>query len=371
MSGDRTHFLRMALGLAAAGRGRVEPNPLVGCVIVRDGAVVGQGYHARYGGPHAEIVALDSAGDGARGATAYVTLEPCGHQGKTPPCAEALIAAGVARVVYASRDPNSVTSGKGLGLLGAAGIPAQAGGLEREALAQNRRFARWLEGRFPWTIAKWGASLDGRVADAVGGSTYITGDRSRRLVHEIRGAVDAIMVGIGTVLADDPLLTCRLPGLSSPRRIILDGSLRTPADGQIAGTADEIRTTIVAHAGADASARRALEARGCEILVCADDDPSLAGLFARLRRDGVLRMLLEGGPTVMASALAEGLIDQVMAFQAPLVLGGREAPGPVGGKGVATVDNPLRLADMRVERIGDDVLIEGFLDARKGRATET
>jgi diaminohydroxyphosphoribosylaminopyrimidine deaminase/5-amino-6-(5-phosphoribosylamino)uracil reductase len=353
--------MRQALDLAAAGRGRVEPNPVVGCVVVKDGEVVGRGHHARFGGPHAEVVALESASEAARGAVVYVTLEPCGHRGKTPPCARALVEAGVSKVVYASRDPNPLAAGKGLDILAEAGIPVEGGVLEDEALALNRRFLRWLRGRRPWTIAKWGASLDGRVADHEGGSKYITGEVSRRLVHEVRGSVDAIMVGAGTVLADDPQLTCRHPDLPSPRRIVLDEDLETPLAARIVETAGEIRTTIVARAGADEEKRRALEEKGCEVLVLEGEDRSLAGFFEGLREGGVLRLLLEGGPTLAAAAFAEGLVDQVMAFMAPVLLGGHGVPGPVGGEGVATVVDPLRLTDVRVERLGDDVLVEGFV----------
>jgi diaminohydroxyphosphoribosylaminopyrimidine deaminase/5-amino-6-(5-phosphoribosylamino)uracil reductase len=254
VSASDAHLMRIALALAEGGRGRVEPNPVVGCVVVRDGSIAGRGGHRVYGGPHAEIEALAVAGEAARGADLVVTLEPCGHHGKTPPCAEAIARAGVRRVVYAASDPNPEANGKGLAILAEAGIEVRGGVLAEEARALNVRFERWLAGARPWVIAKWGASLDGRVADAAGGSRYITGEASRKLVHEIRAAVDAIVVGAGTVLADDPSLTCRTGG-ASPHRVILDRRLRTPPDARVVATAAEVPTTILARPGVDGGRR--------------------------------------------------------------------------------------------------------------------
>jgi len=357
-------LMRKALLLAGRGRGRVEPNPMVGAVVTRDGEVIGHGYHARYGGPHAEPVALGDAGEEARGATVYVTLEPCAHRGKTSPCADALIDAGVRRVVIAAPDPNPLTAGRGPERLAEAGIEVASGVLRDEARALNLRYERHLDSDLPFTIAKWAMTLDGKIADVERGSRSITGPDSLRLVHEIRGSVDVIAVGIGTLLADDPDLTVRGgEPTRSPVRVVLDSNLRTPLMARVVAGADEMPTWIVAVEGADPERRAALEAAGCRVLpvAAAAGRLDLAAAFRALKAEGVARVLLEGGGAVHAAAFRAGIVHQVLAFVAPKLLGGRGAPTPLDGEGVRLIGDPLLVEEWEVARLGDDVLLEGFV----------
>lgn len=360
-------LMRKALLLAAGGRGRVEPNPVVGAVVASGFRTLGYGYHAAWGGPHAEVAALDRAGEAARGATLYVTLEPCSHRGKTPPCTERILAAGVSRVVYAAADPNPLTAGRGPEQLRAAGVEVTAGVLEGEARAMNRRFETHLGSDLPFTIAKWAMTLDGRIADVEGGSKYITGPASRRLVHEVRGAVDAVVVGIGTALADDPMLTAReVPAYREPLRVVVDGSLRLPPDSRLAATAGAAPVLVATREDAPAEREAALAAKGVRVLraPAGPGGVDLGALFRRLKaEEGVRRILLEGGGEMLASAFAAGVVHQVMAFTAPIVLGGRSAPGPVGGDGFRRIADPLRLEEVRTTALGDDMLVEGFVPA--------
>jgi diaminohydroxyphosphoribosylaminopyrimidine deaminase/5-amino-6-(5-phosphoribosylamino)uracil reductase len=363
MSHDREHMER-ALTLALEGRGRVEPNPVVGAVLVRDGAVVGEGWHARYGGDHAEVAALRAAGDRARGATLYVTLEPCAHRGKTPPCAEAVLAAGVARVVIAAPDPNPATAGRGPEALRAAGVDVVEGVLEEESRAQNAAYERHLGSDLPWTIAKWAMTADGKIADVEGGSRYITGPEARRLVHEVRGSVDAVVVGVGTVLADDPDLSPREgEPTRDPVRVVLDTSLRTPPDSVLARTAGDRPTWILVAEGGAPEAARPLADAGCRILEVArsGDHLDLASAFRLLKGEGISRVLLEGGGRIHAAALDAGVVHHVMAFVAPILLGGQQSPTPVDGPGFRRIGEALRLVGVRLTTLGDDALLEGML----------
>jgi diaminohydroxyphosphoribosylaminopyrimidine deaminase/5-amino-6-(5-phosphoribosylamino)uracil reductase len=357
-------FMAEALGLAEHGRFRVEPNPVVGAVVVRDGLAVGSGFHAAYGADHAEVAALGAAGDAARGATLYVTLEPCGHRGKTPPCVEAILAAGVRRVVYAAADRNPLTAGRGPDLLRAAGLEVCSGVLAEEAGALNPGYEAHLSGDLPWTIAKWAMTLDGKIADVRGASGPISGPEAHRLVHEIRGASDAVVVGIGTVLADDPLLTAReVVKWREAARVVLDSRLRIPPESRLVATARETPVWIAAGSGAAVAAERRLAEAGCRVLRFEEEGGRLllVDVFRRLRADGVGRLLLEGGGEVHAAALGGGLVRQVMAFIAPILLGGRAAPTPVAGGGFRGIADPARLARSVRRSIGSDVLVEGYL----------
>ena len=368
---DRTH---RALRLARKGFFAVEPNPPVGCVIERgEAGIVGEGWHAAFGGPHAEVAALRLAADRAKGATAYVSLAPCGQHGKTPPCADALIQAGIQRVVYAAPDPSPVEQDAGLDRLRRAGIdvegPVEA--LRSEADALLGRFRHALGRSRPWVALKWAMSLDGRIAPRIGAGGAISGPRARVLTHEWRGGADAVAVGVGTVLSDDPLLTCRLEGgpphgRAQPRRVVFDPDLRTPVDGRLAMDAYATPVVLVAGPEAPRDRRKALEAAGCHIEVVDLKAPQRLDLEAALECLGALgirRLLVEGGAQIHGSFLREGLADQVAAFVAPLLLGGPKAVPAVEGAGFEDLAHAPRLEDVMWRRLGDDLLLQGYLPA--------
>ncbi len=344
---------------------RVLPNPPVVALVIRDGEVVGAGEHGRYGGDHAEAAALRSAAGRTRGATLVVTLEPCAHRGKkTPPCTQAILAAGIARVVYAAPDVNPLTSGLGPDLLREAGVEVVAGIRGAEARAAIRRYEDHLREDLPWTVSKWAMTLDGKISDVGRGPVRISGEAASSLVHDVRGSVDAVAVGVGTVLADDPLLVSR--EASPPRRavrVVLDTRLRTPPASRVVRTAREHGTWIACGEGAPAESEGLLEAHGCRVLRVPEVEGrvDLVALFRVLRREGLRRILLEGGETVHAAAFAAGVSRQVMAFVAPSLLGGQRAPTPVGGAGLAVDGLPWRLEEARVEALGEDALLEGFV----------
>jgi diaminohydroxyphosphoribosylaminopyrimidine deaminase/5-amino-6-(5-phosphoribosylamino)uracil reductase len=348
---DRDWMLR-ALALAERGRGSVEPNPLVGAVLVRDGRLVGEGWHQRYGQAHAEVNALAAAGEAARGATLYVTLEPCCHVGKTPPCTDAVIRAGVVRIVVAMSDPFPQVAGQGTERLRQAGIAVEVGLCEAEARRLNAPYLKLLTKGRPYVHAKWAMTLDGKIATRTGDSKWISNEASRRRVHELRGRMDAIVVGIGTVLADDPLLTARPPGPRTPARVVLDHRGRTPPTSQLARTARETPTWI-ATAGEPASQLAAL---GCEVI----NLPNVAVLLDEMGRRRMTNVLVEGGAAVLGSFLDAGEIDQAHVFIAPRLAGGTEAKTPVGGRGMEKMADALALADWRAEMMGGDVYLIGW-----------
>lgn len=361
-AGDRDAlWMDRALRLAERGIGLTSPNPMVGALLVREGRVVGEGAHLRAGGPHAEAVALEAAGSAARGATCYVTLEPCAHFGRTPPCADALVHAGIARVVAATGDPHPSVQGRGLARLEAAGVPVTVGVREAEARALNRAFLRAVtEGR-PHVTLKTAMTLDGRIAAADGSSRWITGEPARLEAHRLRFAADAILVGIGTVLADDPQLTVRHAGLppKEPLRVVADSRLRVPLDARVLRAGHSARTVVACVAPAPAGAAAALRARGVRVLELSDDrgHVDLRALLEALRALDVVALLVEGGGE-LGGALAEaGLVDRVAFFVAPRLLGGREAPGPLGGRG-RPLKEALALVDVTTRRVGEDLLVE-------------
>ena len=324
--------MRRALRLAARGLGRVAPNPTVGCVLARDARVVGEGWHHEYGGPHAEVEALRAAGARARGATAYVTLEPCNHWGKTPPCTDALLAAGVARVVAAVRDPFPAAAG-GVERLRAAGVAVDVGTLGTEARELNAPFLFAAAGAArPWVTLKLALSLDGAVADHTRGPGWLTGPESRRAVHATRAAHDAVAVGIGTALADDPELTVRAAPAPRvpPLRVVFDRRARLPLGGRLARTARDVGVVVVAGPDAPAARLRALEDAGARVVAAAD----LQGALAALRRDhGVRALLVEGGARIAGALWAADLVDRLVIFRAPLVLGAGAVPAFEGAPG--------------------------------------
>ncbi|AEO48343.1 5-amino-6-(5-phosphoribosylamino)uracil reductase / diaminohydroxyphosphoribosylaminopyrimidine deaminase [Rhodospirillum rubrum F11] len=354
-------FMRTALGLAARGLGRVWPNPAVGCVLVdAQGRVVGRGWTQPGGRPHAEREALDRAGAAARGATAYVTLEPCSHHGKTPPCADALIDAGVVRVVAALGDPDPRVSGRGFAQLRAAGVVVETGLLVDEARALNLGFLlHRLRGR-PLVTLKAATTLDGRIATAGGDSQWITGPQARRYGHLLRADHDAIAIGLGTALADDPLLSCRLAGLEdrSPLRVVFDSALALPLGGALVRSADRLPLWIITTAAATAARRQALVERGAEILEVEADPrgrPTIAGALSALAGQGVTRLLVEGGGHLAAAFLAADLVDRLAWFRAARLIGG-DGLAAVAALGIDRLADSVQFSLEACQTLGDDRL---------------
>ncbi len=353
--------MRRALELAERGRGWVEPNPLVGAAVVRDGRIVGEGWHQRFGAAHAEVLALAAAEEAARGATLYVTLEPCCHQGKTPPCTEAILRAGIRRVVASLRDPFPEVAGNGLKSLEAAGIQVEVGCGEVEARFQNAPYLKLVQTGRPYVIAKWAMSLDGKIATRSGDSRWITSEAARARAHQLRGRMDAIVVGIGTVLADDPLLTARPPGPRVATRVILDSQLRIPLESQLVRTARDARVLMVHGPEVDPAKRQALEQAGCECLELPGlgQRPSVAALLEDLGKRRFTNILVEGGAEVLGSFSDAGAIDEVQALVAPKLLGGRDASTPLGGDGVERLAAAWHIEHVTVEALGVDWLFRG------------
>lgn len=348
-----------ALALAQRAAGRTSPNPLVGALIVAGGEAVGRGFHPRAGEAHAEVLALREAGERARGATVYTTLEPCNHTRRTGPCTDALLAAGVHRVVVAMVDPDAQVSGRGIARLRQAGVAVDVGVLESAAQRVNEFYVKHRTTGLPFVTLKWAMSLDGKIGVARDTETSITGEDARRYAHELRNLYDAVLVGVGTVLADDPELTCRIRGGRDPLRIVADSRLRTPAGARVLTGG---RTLIVATRSADPARVEAMRRTGVDLILQDGIAPpgrvALRPLCEELGRRGVLSVLIEGGGIINASALAEGLVDKVIALVAPRLIGGEHAPTPVDGKGLA---GGAALRDLRVRPLGDDVVIEGYV----------
>ena len=359
--------MRRALGLARRGRGVVEPNPTVGAVIVREGQVIGEGWHKAFGGPHAEVEAIAAARSARHdpaGATVYVTLEPCCHEGKTPPCTEAIAAAKIARVVAAMEDPDPQVAGGGLAALRAAGVEVTCGVLEAQARELLAAYVKLRTTGRPWVICKWAQSLDGRIATFTGDSKWISGEASRRRVHELRGRCDGICVGVGTVRADDPLLTNRSGRGRQPARVVLDESLETPLDCKLLASTDVSPVIVVARQEADASAGEALTATGAEVLArpAAPGGVELGALLDELGRRQWTYLLVEGGRGVLGSFIAQGLADELLVFVAPRLIGGARSLGPVDWGDVESVEQAMALPAPQVEQIGPDVLLRYVLN---------
>jgi len=358
-------WMRRALLLARRAEGRTSPNPLVGAVVVRAGRAVGEGFHQGPGRPHAEAVALAAAGRKARGATLYVTLEPCVHTDKrTPPCAPAVVRAGIARAVVGMRDPNPKVAGRGVAALKAAGIATSVGCEGPAARRLNAPYVRALATGLPWVTLKVAQTLDGKVATARGESRWITGEAARRHGHALRARNDVILVGIGTVLTDDPILTCRLVRGRSPVRVVVDARLETPVTARVL-TEGRPTPTILATLPATlrragAARRKALEAAGARLLAVGGRGGrvDLGTLLAALAAEGRHRVLCEGGPRLAAALVRAGLVSQVAFYTAPRILGGDDARGAIGGTAPARLADALRLRPLAVRRLGDDVLIE-------------
>lgn len=357
-------YMGRAVELAVQALGRTSPNPVVGAVVVLEGEVVGEGYHQLAGTPHAEIHALNQAGERARGATLYVTLEPCCHYGKTPPCVDAIIGSGIKRVVVAIQDPNPQVSGQGIARLKAAGIEVEVGVLEEEARRANEFFFKFITTGMPFVALKTAMTMDGKIATRTGDSRWVTGEKARRFVHELRNIYDAVLVGVGTVLKDNPMLNTRLDvaGKRDPMRVILDGRLEIPLDSQIVLTSNQQCTLVVTSRKADIGKIAVLEDAGVEVLQLGDkpDFIPLVPVLEELARLGVTSILVEGGGQVNASFLEAGLVDKVYWFIAPKICGGESAPTPVRGTGVEMMDQARKLRQFYLSRFDDDVLITGY-----------
>jgi diaminohydroxyphosphoribosylaminopyrimidine deaminase/5-amino-6-(5-phosphoribosylamino)uracil reductase len=355
---DDARFMRLALRLGRRGLGRSSPNPPVGAVVVANGAVVGRGYHRRAGLPHAEVEALRRAGERARGATLYVTLEPCAHHGRTPPCTDAITAAGVRRVVMGTHDPNPSVPGKGMRRLRAAGIDVGSGVLQHACDELIAAFRKHVTTGLPLVTLKLAASLDGRIATMTGDSRWITSETSRRFVHRLRSDHDAILVGAETVIRDDPELTCRLRGGRNPLRVILDGRLRVPLHARVLTNTVSAATLVVTGRGASGARARQMEAMGVEVLrlPAKAGQLSMVRLLRALAQRSVMSVLIEGGATVAALALTARSVDRVLVFYAPKLIGGDGRP-MLGPLGVRHLRQAPRLGALRIKRFATDVLV--------------
>lgn len=357
---DERHMLR-AVELAELGRRTASPNPAVGAVVVRDGLVVGEGFHERPGKPHAEVHALEQAGARARGADVYVTLEPCSHHGRTPPCADMLVSRGVGRVVIAMRDPNPRVAGRGIEVLSSAGIQVEEGVLEGLAGRLNEAYVKWITTSMPFVTLKMAMSLDGRSATRTGDSKWVSSEPSRLDVHEERARSDAVMVGLGTVIADDPRLTARGVGASrQPMRVVVDGAAGIPLQRRVTDIS-EAPTAVAVASDAPGDRVAELKGRGLRVIVSGSDGlVDLRGLLEELGSMEVTSVLAEGGPTLAASLVEEGLVDKLVMYVAPMVAGGREAPGPVGGQGVELMRDAVGFRIDSVREFGPDIRVVSY-----------
>ena len=359
---DRRHLAR-AIEIAEQGRGRVSPNPLVGAVIADRDGPIGEGFHRELGGPHAEVEAIRAAGDrNLAGATLYVSLEPCCHQGLTPPCTEAICVAGIGRVVVASDDPSEHASGRGLGILRDEGVEVvlEDGDLADRARLLNQPFRKHARTGRPWVLFKSAMTLDGKVATRSGDSKWISGQSSRERAHCWRAECDAVVVGVGTALADDPLLTARIEGVTrQPRRVVFDSLGRLPLDAQLVRDARTTPLTVVVSRAAPRAATDALKAHGADVIVATGEhEPArVVSALDQLGAAGIGSILLEGGPHLAGAFLDAGEVDEIRLFLAPLVLGGRTARDPLEGEGVEQIADAVRALTLECERIGEDLLI--------------
>jgi len=359
------YYMDLALQWASAIEGQTQPNPKVGAVVVKDGEIVGIGTHLKAGGPHAEVHALAMAGDKAKGATAYVTLEPCSHYGRTPPCAEALIKAEVAKVVIATLDPNPLVAGRGAAMLRDAGIEVVTGVCEEQSNLMNEVFNKFITTGKPFVTIKTAMTLDGKIATETGSSRWITGEAARHEVHRMRHSNQAILVGVETVRKDDPQLTTRLPqGGNNPLRIILDSTLRIPLDAKVV-TDSEAETWIYTTTAADQTEKiLALEKRGVRVIPLPVEDGEhgvpIHKLLTHLGSQKISSLLVEGGAQVNASFLKEMAVDKIVSYIAPKLVGGERAPTPIGGFGVQEMDQAVHLTRMTYRQVGEDLCIEGY-----------
>lgn len=356
-------YMKLALELAKKGEGRVNPNPLVGAVIVKDNKIIGEGYHEYYGGPHAEINAFSSAKENVEGSTMYVTLEPCCHYGKTPPCVNAIIKNNIKKVIVGMLDPNPKVAGKGVKILREHGIEVITGVLEEECKNLNEIFIKYITAKLPFIIMKYAMTLDGKIAAFTGDSKWITGETARKEVHRLRHKVSGIMIGIGTVLQDNPSLTCRIEGGKSPKRIIVDSNLRIPLNSNVLTIKDEALTIIATTKKASEEKIQLLKDNGAEVIIVEDTDGrvNLQALVKKLGEMAIDSILLEGGSTLNYSAIEQGIVDKVQAYIAPKLIGGENAKTPIGGEGKALMSESINLRNITFKTFDEDILIEGYV----------
>jgi diaminohydroxyphosphoribosylaminopyrimidine deaminase/5-amino-6-(5-phosphoribosylamino)uracil reductase len=364
-------FMRRTLQLARRGRGKTSPNPMVGAVIARDGVIVGEAYHAAPGQPHAEVLALAKAGRAVKGATLYTNLEPCCHTAKrTPPCTDAIIGSGIQRVVAAMTDPNPMVSGKGFQLLRKAGIEVVEGVLRPEAERLNEIFIKYITTQKPFVILKAAMTLDGRIATRSGSSRWITGEAARLEVHRLRSEVDAVLVGIGTVLIDDPLLTARRRGAKNPIRVVIDPTLKIPLHARMMTSMAEAPILLLTTSRASSGKMKKLKEKGAliELFPQTGGEISFDAILERLGKAGVTSLLIEGGGKVNGLALRANAVDRAIFYIAPKLLCGEDAKGVIAGKSVQALSQAIRLDHLKVKQIGEDIRIEGHI--RKGVGAE-
>ena len=363
---DDRDYMKMALALAEKGRGFTSPNPMVGAVLVRNDQVIGKGWHQMAGKAHAEVNAIADAGDAANGSTLYVTLEPCNHTGQTPPCTHLILDAGIRRVVAAMPDPNPDVTGGGLAFLKEKGVEAVSGICESRAIRQNETFIKYIRTKQPFVILKNASTLDGRIATRSGDSKWVTGDESRRFVHQLRHEVDAIMVGINTIKTDNPRLTTRLEAFKGrdPIRIILDTRLSIPESAKLLQLSSDSDTVIVCGNFISEDKKRRIEKKGIKILKSDEKDNwiDLKALMPCLGKMGVTSLLVEGGSRVTAAMLTAGVVDKVFFFYAPKILGGDDGIPICSGPGPLSLDQSIKVKNVSVRRFADDVMIEGYID---------
>ena len=363
-------FMKRALELAQMGIGCTKPNPLVGAVIVKDGRIIGEGYHQFYGSHHAEINAFMNATEDVRGATMYVTLEPCSHYGKTPPCANAIVEKGIKKVVIGLLDPNPLVAGRGVEILKNNGIETVIGILEQEGKKLNEIFLKYITTKLPFGILKTAMTLDGKIASAIGDSKWITNELSRQYVHELRNRVSGIMVGIGTVLTDNPELTTRLLHCAGvdPVRIIVDSTAKIPLDAKVLNLDSKAKTIIATTEKAEKQKLKHIMGKGADIIVTPlkNNKVDLSYLMQQLGQGVIDSVLIEGGSTLNFSALEEGVVDKVISFISPKIIGGAASKTPVGGEGISHIKNAIQLEDINISRFQEDIMIEGYL--RKGES---
>ena len=358
-------FMKMAIELAEHGRGYTSPNPMVGAVVVKDGQIVGSGWHKQVGGPHAEVYAINEAGSHAKNATLYVTLEPCNHHGKTPPCTDKIIESGIKHVVMAMADPNPDVAGGGADRLKDAGISVTSGICEDEAHRLNEIFIKYVKTKRPFVILKMAATLDGRIATRTGDSKWVSREASRKHVHELRHLVDAVMIGVNTVKADDPQLTTRLEGKKgiNPKRIILDTTLSIPENAKVLQNDSPSDTIIITSNSVSSDKRSRLEKIGIHIMDAPlkDNLIDLYDLMARLGQMRITSLLIEGGSQVAASAIKAGIVDKICFFYAPKILGSDDGVPICAGPGPELMSQSITVKDITVRRFDDDVMIEGYI----------
>jgi len=363
----KEEYMRRALELARKGEGHTSPNPMVGCVVVKDGRIISEGYHEKYGEFHAERNALTRCTEDTAGADLYVTLEPCCHQGKTPPCTDIIIEKKIARVFVGSIDSNPLVAGKGVQILRDHGIYVETGILDAECRKLNEVFYHYIATKTPFVVMKYAMTLDGKIACATGDSKWVTGEIARTQVHRMRGRYRGIMVGIGTVLADDPMLNCRVEGGVDPVRIICDSNLRIPTESQIVKTASDIETIVACSQEALESERkqekiRRLKEAGIQIIGTEGaHGVNLVELMKKLGGQNIDSILLEGGGTLNASALEDGIVNKVYAYIAGKLIGGMDARSPVEGMGIDRMADAITLQNVEIEKLGDDFCIVGYV----------